>query len=68
MHRHEGKSTSRSAEEARYDSRNQRLLLYLILEVVRDIASLQVPCLSANFHSLYEVEQDIMNALSCDKC
>ena len=67
VHRHEGKRTRGRPEEARHDAGDQRLLLHLVLEIVRHIASSQIPSLSTHLDSLNEVEHGVVDAFSRDE-
>ena len=63
VHRHKGGRPSYRPEESRHNSRDQRLCLDFVLEVVTDIAGDEVASLPPDLHRLDEVKEGVVGAL-----
>ena len=62
VHRHKGGRPSYRPEESRHNSRDQRLRLDFVLEVVTDVAGDEVARLPSDLHRLDEVKEGVVGA------
>ena len=60
---HKGGRASYRPEESRHNSRDQRLCLDFVLEVVTDVAGDEVASLPPDLHRLDEVKEGVVGAL-----